>query len=170
MKLKSKMNAKPIIILSLLSIIGLGACATSEPTVPNWGHHSNSDGPLGHHEKGVQHIEKPIFIEKPPIVEYAPPPAPTIAKNYNQVSNLFGCTGAFSLQAENGQILATGRAYNAPEGLYIIDKNGVKTGKIINNTGTQSLIFSPDCGCKNIGNVEVETKFSGHTHSGMTCN
>lgn len=168
MKIKTQFLTKNILILGTLCCFGLAACTTSEPKVPNWGHHTNGDGPLGHHEKGVEHIEKPIIIA-PPVIDYTPPPAPIIAKNYDSVSNLFGCTGAFSLQGANGQIIATGHAYNAPEGLYVLDKNGAKTGKIINNNLGSSLIFSPDCGCNKIGNVIPETKFSGPLPSGMTC-
>ncbi len=166
MNFKPVFSAKQNTIIGLIGMLCIASCASTEPKVPNWGHHANGDGPLGHHEKGVVHIDKPIIVEAPK-VEYAPPPV--IAKNYDSVSNLFGCTGAFSLQAENGQIIATGRAYNAPEGLYIIGNDGKKTGKIINNTTGQSLIFSPDCGCNKALNVTPETKFMGTMPSGMTC-
>lgn len=166
MNFKPKQFGKAAALIAIASFAFIGACATKEPEVKNWGHNSKDDGPIGHHEKDVVHVESPVVIEAPKEI-IAPPMAANVSA-YDKVSNLYGCTGSFTLYGTNGQFVTSGRAYNDEKGLFVLNK-GAKTGKIVNAKLGESLLFSPDCSCTKMVEAIAQNPIPGGPPQIMNC-
>jgi hypothetical protein len=143
----------PHILIAIFALGTLGACATKQPNVDNWGHGSKGDGPLAHHPQGVSHTPAPTYEFSNPAPVYQAP----IAQPAPMVSNFVGCKGDFALtNRQTGQLLAHGRAVSTAQGLFSLMPNG-QSGRALNAFQNQSLTFKPDCNCgapvNNIQNV-----------------
>ncbi len=128
--------------LCITALFGFAACETPDNISKihrDYYHHNNGNNlPMVRkmdHKKPHAH----------PHAEYAPAPVHANTNyNTNEVSNFFGTVGNFTLSdRKTGQIISQGRAFNAPEGLYLI-VNGQKTNTIITSQAGTSLIYLPD--------------------------
>lgn len=152
--------------LAGLGILAFGALVLSACETPR--DISKTDRDFYHHNKGYQHAEN--VVENRVITERAPAMAYNAPLEFNSATtNIAGCNGTYSLADNSGRVLSKGNAYNAPEGLYILDARGNRTGQVLNAQLGQSLIFLPSCGCGANARYNVETQASGHVHSGGTC-
>lgn len=143
-------------IISKLSIVslaiatfGLGACASKkDPKIDDWSH--NSGLPIGHGQSNETLPPPPPIAPQAPLPPLAPPQM--AYANSNTTTYLAGCTGEYFVADFNsGKILSSGRAFNATDGLYVLDAKGSKTGKVLNADSSKSVFFRPDCNCKPSG-------------------
>ena len=145
------------IAISGVALFAIGACATKEKhPVKSWDEAASRDYP------------QPPTPPAPPAppVPYEKPPKPPINQaeyrdySFDKTTRFAGCTGSYTLSdATNGKIIGTGRAFNDYAGLYVIDKNGKRTGKIINSGRNQTIYFKPDDKCTNYDNSYKKHKY-----------
>lgn len=138
-----------------LAIVAFGLCACTTPNDPkidDWSHSQDGSLPIGHGQGGV--------ITPPPAPSLPPPPPPPLSPPQiagtmpmnSATTYLSGCTGEFFVADFNsGKILSSGRAFNAVDGLYVLNSNGTKTGQVVNAGQGKSVFFRPDCGCVSKG-------------------
>lgn len=98
-----------------------------------------------------------------------PPPPPPIARSFDHTTEFAGCTGNFAVTDMSGKTIQTGRAFNAPEGLYILDKMGNKTGNIIVASTGMNILFKPDCNCGANQNQMPQSEPNGMHHMHPNC-
>lgn len=147
-------------------ILALGALALSACETPRG--ISKTDRDFYHHNKGYQHSE--TVTDNRVISEHHQQPIASAPMEFNSATtNIAGCNGSYSLADNSGRVISQGNAYNAPEGLYVLDNRGNRTGQILNAQLGQSLIFRPSCGCNVNSNYRVETQSTGHVHRGTHC-
>ena len=87
-------------------------------------------------------IADPVTPLPPP-----PPPPPPVVRSFDHTTEFAGCTGNFAVTDMGGKTIQTGRAFNAPEGLYVLDKMGRRTGNIVVAGTGRNVLFKPDCNC-----------------------
>lgn len=137
------------IALICSSTIILGGCASHKP------------------KEDVRVWDKNVIVADP--VAPVPPPPPPIVKNFDHTTEFAGCTGNFAVTDMGGKTIQTGRAFNAPEGLYILDASGKKTGTIVVANTSRNVLFKPDCNCGANQNPMPQTAPNGMQHMHPNC-
>ena len=149
------------IALLALGAFSLNACETPRDI-------SKTDRDFYHHNKGNQIAE--TVTDNRIISEHSSNTQISAPIEFNSATtNIAGCSGSYSLADNSGRVISQGNAYNAQEGLYVLDNRGNRTGQIVNAQLGQSLIFRPSCACNANANYRVETQSSGHVHNGSSC-
>jgi hypothetical protein len=144
---KTLIFSRITIALICSSALFFGGCASHKP------------------KKEVRVWDNNHVITPEPIMPPMPPPPPRAPiSNFDHTTNFAGCTGNFSVTDLNGKIIQSGRAFNAAEGLYLLDAQGRKTGNIVNSSTSRNVLFQPDCGCATNMRSESFTHGENHTH------
>ncbi len=149
-----------------IGILAFGAIALAGCETPRG--ISKTDRDFYHHNKGYKQTD--TVVDNRIIRENNAPAMANPPMEFNSATtNIAGCSGTYSLADNNGRVISQGKAYNAQEGLYVLDNRGNRTGQVLNAQLGQSLIFLPSCGCNTNANYRVETQSSGNVQQGASC-
>jgi hypothetical protein len=86
-----------------------------------------------------------------------------------------GCTGGFSVRdARTNREISSGRAYNSGQGLIALDSAGRQVRAVSSLGGNTSVLFLPDCNCRQGGNAQTGAiapnhQFAAQAPSAASC-